>query len=79
MTTEIYALTAYPDRICEPEPVFDFCIQDESNGNLLKFNSTTGNYQFTNCSTLTLNGTASIIDWAVRGPDVVDACDTIES
>jgi len=61
ITTEIYALAAYPGRTCQPVPVFDFCIQDESNGNLLKFNSTTGNYQFTNCSTLTLNGTASII------------------
>lgn len=29
---------------------FDMCMQDESNGNLLLFNSTTGDYQFQNCS-----------------------------
>jgi uncharacterized delta-60 repeat protein len=40
---------------------FDFCIQDDSNGNLLQFNSTTGNYQFTNCSGFTLSGTGTLI------------------
>jgi uncharacterized delta-60 repeat protein len=39
---------------------FDACLQDDSNGNLLQFNSTTGDYQFTNCSGFTLGGTAGI-------------------
>jgi len=41
--------------------VFDVCIQDESNGNLLQINSSTGDYQFTNCGGLTLGGSGSII------------------
>ncbi|MEN3332726.1 MAG: hypothetical protein V7641_2091 [Blastocatellia bacterium] len=28
---------------------FDICMQDETNGNLLQFNSTNGDYRFTNC------------------------------
>jgi hypothetical protein len=28
---------------------YDVCLQDDSNGNLLQINSTTGNYIFTNC------------------------------
>ena len=39
---------------------FDTCIQDESNGNLLQINTTTGEYQFTNCSGLSLSGTGTI-------------------
>lgn len=30
---------------------FNFCLQDDSNGNILQFNSLTGAYQFTQCST----------------------------
>lgn len=30
-------------------PIFNVCLQDDSNGNLLQFNSATGDYQFTNC------------------------------
>ena len=40
---------------------FDICIQDESNGSIFKFNSTTGNYQFTNCSGFSLNGVGGLI------------------
>jgi len=40
---------------------FDICIQDDSNGSILKFNSTTGEYQFSNCSGFTLNGVGSLI------------------
>ena len=40
---------------------FDICPQDDSTGKLLQINSTTGDYQFTNCSGFTLNGTASLI------------------
>jgi len=42
-------------------PVFDYCIQDESNGNVLQLSSTTGDYQFSNCSGLTLSGTGIVI------------------
>jgi hypothetical protein len=35
----------------------DICLQDNSNGNMLRFNTLTGNYVFTQCSTgLTLTG-----------------------
>ncbi|HXI93689.1 MAG TPA: hypothetical protein VNO24_27200 [Blastocatellia bacterium] len=41
---------------------FDVCIQDDSDGNLLRFSSTTGDYQFTKCGTgLVLAGTGSLI------------------
>jgi parallel beta helix pectate lyase-like protein len=36
--------------------LFDQCIQDDSTGSILKINSTTGDYQFTNCSGFTLSG-----------------------
>jgi len=44
----------------EGGPGFDICIQDESNGNLLKINTTTGDYLFTNCGGLTIGGIGSI-------------------
>ena len=40
---------------------FDLCIQDDSNGSIFKFNSTTGAYQFTSCSGGTLTGTGVLI------------------
>ena len=40
---------------------FDVCLQDDSNGNLLQFNSTTGDYRFTKCgSALVLSGTGTL-------------------
>ena len=33
-----------------PPPTFDFCIQDNTNGKLLQFNSMTGAYRFSDCS-----------------------------
>lgn len=39
---------------------FDICLQDDSNGNLLQFSSTTGDYQFTNCGGLVLGGTGVV-------------------
>jgi hypothetical protein len=42
--------------------IFDICLQDDVNGNLLEFNSTTGEYRFSNCRkkfTLTGRGTVS--------------------
>ncbi|HSO74321.1 MAG TPA: hypothetical protein VLU47_05740, partial [Blastocatellia bacterium] len=41
-------------------PVFDICLQDDSNGNLLQFDSITGDFQFTNCGGLTLGGTGVV-------------------
>jgi hypothetical protein len=42
------------------DSAFDLCLQDESNGNLLRINSNTGDYQFTNCRGLSVGGTASL-------------------
>jgi len=39
---------------------FDLCIQDDSTGSVLKINTTTGEYQFSNCSGLLVGGTAYI-------------------
>jgi hypothetical protein len=39
---------------------FQSCIQDQSNGNVLNFNLTTGEYQFTNCLGVTVGGTATM-------------------
>ena len=41
--------------------LFDTCIQDESNGNLLQINSATGEYQFTNCAGLAVGGTGTVV------------------
>jgi hypothetical protein len=42
--------------------VFDTCIQDDSNGNKLQFNSPNGDYQFTRCGSngFTLSGTGTV-------------------
>jgi uncharacterized delta-60 repeat protein len=54
---------------------FDFCIQDDGNGSVLKINTTTGEYQFSNCSGLLVSGTAYIsrkagtITLQQNGPD----------
>jgi hypothetical protein len=48
-------------RILGISATFNICIQDDSTGNLLQINSTTGDYQFTNCSGFTLSGTGSLI------------------
>jgi hypothetical protein len=39
---------------------YQFCIQDQSNGNVLTVNLVTGEYQFTNCQGVTLGGTATL-------------------
>jgi uncharacterized repeat protein (TIGR01451 family) len=44
---------------------FDICLQDESNGNFLKFNSATGQYEFKACASgVTLAGTGTL---TIRG------------
>jgi uncharacterized delta-60 repeat protein len=39
---------------------FDFCLQDDSAGSTLQINSVTGDYQFSNCSGVTLGGKGGI-------------------
>jgi uncharacterized delta-60 repeat protein len=59
----------------EGDTVFDICLQDDSSGSFLQFNSTTGEYVFTNCRGLTLGGTGSLtkkgslITLQQNGPD----------
>ena len=40
---------------------FNICLQDDSNGNILKINSTTGDYLFMTCSGVTLGGRGTLI------------------
>lgn len=51
----------------ELQPSFDLCLQDDSSGNLLQINTTTGAYQFTNCTGLTIGGTGTL---AKRGNQI---------
>jgi len=41
-------------------PSFDLCVQDDSNGNLLQINTTTGANQLTNCAGLSVGGTGTV-------------------
>ncbi|MEK6409437.1 MAG: hypothetical protein AABN34_21140 [Acidobacteriota bacterium] len=56
-------------------PPFDLCLQDDSNGSILLVNSTTGEYQFTNCRGITISGVGSLtkkgclVTLQVNGPD----------
>lgn len=52
-------------RILGFSTMFDTCIQDDSNGNLLELNSTTGDYQFTVCANGFVTGGTGAI--TVRG------------
>jgi len=67
-TSDVFALARYGSG-------FDICIQDDSNGSFLLFNSTTGEYVFTNCRGVTLGGTGSLtkkgslITLQQNGPD----------
>ena len=46
---------------CTAPPAFDLCLQDESNGNILRINTDTGAYSFTDCRTgFTLSGKGSL-------------------
>lgn len=42
------------------QPSVDICLRDDSSGNMLKFNSPTGVYQFTVCNGVTLSGTGIV-------------------
>ena len=51
-----------------PTPTFDLCVQDESNGNLLRLNSATGEYVFVNCrGGVTIGGTGTV---TIRGSTI---------
>lgn len=50
-------VAVYPAKNCNG---FDLCIQDDSNGNILKVNSTTGDYLFTICSGFSTGGRGTI-------------------
>jgi uncharacterized delta-60 repeat protein len=39
---------------------FDLCLQDDNNRSLLRFSSTTGEYQFINCGSLSFAGTGNV-------------------
>ena len=52
------SIAAFPPKTCGP--VFDLCIQDDSNTNILRINSVTGEYQFANCSGVIAQGTAAL-------------------
>ncbi|HKQ04864.1 MAG TPA: choice-of-anchor X domain-containing protein [Blastocatellia bacterium] len=44
-----------------PVITYDVCVQDDSNGNMLQFNTGTGDYQFTRCSSgFSLTGTGVV-------------------
>ena len=52
------SIAAFPPKTCGP--VFDLCIQDDSNTNIFRINSTTGEYQFANCGGVIAQGTATV-------------------
>lgn len=54
------SLAVFPSKACVIPKTFDICLQDESNGSLLQINYTTGEYQFTNCSGVTITGTGTL-------------------
>ena len=74
-------LDAYVAKVLDtsvPLPSFDICLQDDSSGDFLQINSTTGDYQFIKCGPggFTLSGTGtvrlrgSIVTLQQNGPDV---------
>jgi hypothetical protein len=56
--TSVIDMGAYE---AEGLPPFDICIQDDSSGSILRINSTTGDYQFTNCLGFMLSGVGGLI------------------
>lgn len=53
-------LAAAPPHNCSAAPNFDLRIQDDGSGEMLKIDSTTGDYLFTNCNGFTLGGTGRL-------------------
>jgi 6-phosphogluconolactonase len=56
----LLSLVIYPGKSCAAG-AFDICLQDDSSGDTLKFNSATGDYQFTSCGGPVLGGKGSVI------------------
>lgn len=62
-------------QVMQGPTTFDLCLQDDSNGNILVLNSTTGEYQFSNCKGVSLSGVGSLlkkgclVTLQVNGPD----------
>lgn len=50
---------AFVTKISESSP-FDLCVQDDTSGSRIQFNSATGEYVMNNCGSLTLSGTGTI-------------------
>jgi len=61
--------------VAKIDNTFDMCLQDDASGSSVSFNLTTGDYQFTNCGSVLLYGSAAIIKRGclvtlqVSGPD----------
>lgn len=55
-----FALARYLNDVPAPGPEFDICIQAEGGSEIFRFNSTTGEYQFTDCAGLTITGTGAV-------------------
>jgi hypothetical protein len=52
---------AFSVRVCKlARPSFDTCLQDDSNGNQLLFNSVTGDYLFANCNGFSVTGRGAV-------------------
>jgi hypothetical protein len=41
-------------------PTYNECLKDEGNGNLVRFNATTGAYEFTNCAGFIMSGVGTV-------------------
>jgi 6-phosphogluconolactonase (cycloisomerase 2 family) len=68
------SLAAFPPKSCSS---FDFCIQDDANGNLIRLNSTTGDYSFMNCRKgITLAGVGKVVKRVSNGFCKVELSDT---
>lgn len=68
------SLAAFPPKSCSS---FDFCVQDDANGNLIRFNSTTGAYSFMNCRKgVTLTGVGRVVKRFGNGFCKVELSDT---
>jgi uncharacterized delta-60 repeat protein len=60
MTNQDFALARY-DGDGSLGSNFDICLQDQSNGNVMQIDSTTGDYRFTSCATgFVLTGTGTV-------------------
>jgi 6-phosphogluconolactonase (cycloisomerase 2 family) len=56
----LHSLAVYPAKTCVPAPSFDLCLEDESNRSILQINTTTGDYQLTNCVGFILQGKGAV-------------------